>query len=141
MGKVEFQSVNELKNSLKGKESYYSIKDLEKLTGIKAHTIRIWEKRYSIINPKRTETNIRYYTDEDLKKIMMISTLNNNGEKISKIASLDLESLTKKFDDVATQNNEMEIFIDQIYFICFVLDYNFFLISIMILNNKRFCCY
>ena len=108
-----------MKNSFKGRESFYSIKDLEKLTGIKAHTIRIWEKRYSVINPKRTETNIRYYTDDDLKKIMMISTLNNNGEKISKIASLDLNSLTKKFDDVATKNNEMSIFIDQLV-ICMI---------------------
>ena len=50
----------------------YSIKDLEKLTGVKAHTIRIWEKRYNIINPQRTENNIRYYLDEDLKKILNI---------------------------------------------------------------------
>ncbi|WP_367328861.1 MerR family transcriptional regulator, partial [Lentimicrobium sp.] len=47
----------------------YSIKDLEKLTGIKAHTIRIWEKRYQLIEPERTSTNIRYYSDNDLKKL------------------------------------------------------------------------
>ncbi|MEL6972316.1 MAG: MerR family transcriptional regulator, partial [Bacteroidota bacterium] len=45
----------------------YSIKDLEKLSGIKAHTIRIWEQRYGILEPQRTKTNIRYYQDEDLK--------------------------------------------------------------------------
>ncbi len=50
----------------------YSIKELEKLSGIKAHTIRIWEKRYSVIEPKRTNTNIRLYSDEDLKKIIIV---------------------------------------------------------------------
>ena len=47
-----------------------SIKDIENLSGIKAHTIRIWEKRYQLLEPKRTDSNIRYYTDEDLKKIL-----------------------------------------------------------------------
>ncbi|MEZ4950055.1 MAG: MerR family transcriptional regulator [Saprospiraceae bacterium] len=46
----------------------YSIKDLEKLTGIKAHTLRVWEQRYNIIEPKRTSTNIRFYNDEDLRR-------------------------------------------------------------------------
>lgn len=67
----------------------YSIKDLEVLSGIKAHTIRIWEKRYSLLNPARTETNIRYYTDEDLKRILNVSMLVKNGFKISKVAKLD----------------------------------------------------
>jgi len=70
----------------------YSIKDLENLSGIKAHTIRIWEKRYSLIRPHRTSTNIRYYTDKDLKKILNIALLNRHGIKISNIARLnDLE--------------------------------------------------
>ena len=50
----------------------YSIKDMENLSGVKAHTIRIWEKRYEIIKPKRTETNIRYYTDEDLRHLLNV---------------------------------------------------------------------
>lgn len=66
----------------------YKIKDLEILTGIKAHTIRIWEKRYGILNPDRTDTKIRTYTDEELKLILNISILNNRGLKISKIADL-----------------------------------------------------
>ena len=66
----------------------YSIKDLEKLSGIKAHTIRIWEQRYHLIHPKRTTTNIRYYEDEDLKLILNVALLNKNGYKISKIASM-----------------------------------------------------
>jgi DNA-binding transcriptional MerR regulator len=62
----------------------YSIKELEELSGIKAHTIRIWEKRYGIVAPHRTTTNIRLYSDDDLKKIITVSMLNNHGVKISK---------------------------------------------------------
>ena len=70
----------------------YSIKELEKLSGIKAHTIRIWEKRYGLIEPHRTNTNIRYYTDDELKKILNVAVLNRHGIKISNIARLnDLE--------------------------------------------------
>ena len=54
--------------------STFSIKDLEHLSGIKAHTIRIWEQRYELINPKRTDTNIRYYDDKDLKLILNVFT-------------------------------------------------------------------
>ena len=67
----------------------YQIKDVEHLSGIKAHTLRIWEKRYNIIEPKRTGTNIRYYDDNDLKRILNISILNKNGYKISKIADFN----------------------------------------------------
>ena len=74
----------------------YSIKDIEHLSGIKAHTLRIWEKRYGIIEPKRTETNIRYYDDNDLKKILNISVLNRHGLKISNIAGLKDSQLTEK---------------------------------------------
>jgi len=66
----------------------YSIKDLENLTGIQAHTIRIWEQRYNLLNPERTPTNIRVYSDKDLRKLLSVALLNNNGLKISKIAKL-----------------------------------------------------
>jgi len=66
----------------------YSIKDLENLTGIQAHTIRIWEQRYSLLSPERTPTNIRRYSDKDLRKLLSVSLLNNNGLKISKVAKL-----------------------------------------------------
>jgi len=66
----------------------YSIRDLERLSGIKAHTIRIWEKRYGLIEPRRTTTNIRTYCDTELKKILNVSLLNRNGIKISKIAQM-----------------------------------------------------
>ncbi|MDR1673108.1 MAG: MerR family transcriptional regulator [Bacteroidales bacterium] len=66
----------------------YSIKDLENLTGIQAHTIRIWEQRYKLLAPRRTPTNIRVYSDKDLRKLLSVNLLNNNGLKISKIANL-----------------------------------------------------
>ena len=78
--------------------SKYSIKDLERISGIKAHTLRIWEQRYEILNPERTSTNIRYYSSADLKRILNISLLNNNGYKISNIARLS--------DDVLLQEVE-----------------------------------
>ncbi|MCK5701150.1 MAG: MerR family transcriptional regulator, partial [Cyclobacteriaceae bacterium] len=73
--------------------SYYSIKEIEELSGIKAHTLRIWEQRYSFIEPKRTDTNIRYYDDEDLKLILNIALLKNNGHKISMICTMDEKDL------------------------------------------------
>ncbi len=76
--------------------SKYSIKDLEKVTGVKAHTIRIWEKRYNIIKPERTDTNIRYYNDNDLKKLMNISLLNRYGFRISSIAKLSDKEIVEK---------------------------------------------
>lgn len=71
--------------------STYLIKDLEQLSGIKAHTLRIWEQRYNLLSPKRTNTNIRFYDDEDLKLILNVALLNDNGYKISKIAAMDSE--------------------------------------------------
>lgn len=64
----------------------YKIKDLETLTGIKAHTLRMWEKRYDLLSPERTETKIRTYTDEDLVKLLNVAILYDNGFKISRIA-------------------------------------------------------
>jgi DNA-binding transcriptional MerR regulator len=71
----------------------YSIKDLENFTQIKAHTIRIWEQRYGLLAPKRTETNIRYYSEDDLKKILNINLLYTSGLKISKIAALSNDQI------------------------------------------------
>lgn len=76
--------------------SSYSIRDLEQLSGIKAHTIRIWEQRYNIIQPKRTDTNIRTYDDQDLKLILNISLLKDYGYKISEISKLSLEEITNE---------------------------------------------
>lgn len=79
----------------------YKIKDLENLSGIKSHTIRIWEKRYELLSPNRTQTKIRTYTDSDLVKLLNISILNENGWKISKIASLSETDLTNQVSKVA----------------------------------------
>lgn len=84
----------------------YSIKDLEKLSGIKAHTIRIWEQRYGIIVPKRTHTNIRYYEDNDLKLVLNIALLNRNGIKISKIAEMSPEEIAEKVGAISEINFE-----------------------------------
>ncbi len=81
----------------------YSIKDLERLTGIKAHTLRIWEKRYGIIVPERTDTNIRYYDDEELKKVLNIAILNNYGIKISKIVGLTPQELHQKVIELSNE--------------------------------------
>ena len=87
----------------------YSINDVEKLCGIKAHTIRIWEKRYAIIQPRRTETNIRFYLDEDLQKILNISLLNRNGYKISKISKMadgEIKRIVSELADVAWESED-----------------------------------
>jgi hypothetical protein len=73
----------------------YQINDLEQLTGIKAHTIRIWEKRYQLINPHRTNTNIRYYDDDQAKRLMNVATLVNFGHKISRIAGMPTPQLNE----------------------------------------------
>ena len=91
----------------------YSIKELEQLSGIKAHTLRIWEKRHSIIEPLRTSTNIRYYTDEDLKKIINVSLLNNHGIKISRIANMSYDELNEKVVELSSKSDEVNIQIDQ----------------------------
>jgi MerR family transcriptional regulator, light-induced transcriptional regulator len=91
----------------------YSIKELEQLSGIKAHTIRIWEKRHRIIEPSRTATNIRFYSDKDLKKIINVSLLNTYGIKISKIADMSLEDMNKKVLEISELQNDKTVHIDQ----------------------------
>ena len=81
----------------------FSIKDLENLTGIKAHTIRIWEKRYKLLSPDRSDTNIRNYSVSSFQKLMNISYLNNNGLKISKIAELKEEDIPIKVRELASR--------------------------------------
>ena len=80
----------------------FSIKDLENLSGIKAHTIRIWEKRYNLLQPNRTDTNIRNYDLENLQKLLNVTFLNRNGYKISKKSKLSS-------DNIATQVNQLAL--------------------------------
>lgn len=82
----------------------YSIKELENYSGIKAHTIRIWEQRYNLLSPKRTPTGIRYYNDEDLKKILAISVLLKSGYKISKVAKLSKDELNLELSKIEDNN-------------------------------------
>ena len=76
--------------------SSYTIKDLEKISGIKAHTIRIWEQRYQFLQPQRTETNIRTYSSDELKTILNVSLLNKYGFKISHIDKMSAEQMEEK---------------------------------------------
>lgn len=83
----------------------FSIKDLENFSGIKAHTIRIWEKRYKILEPDRTDSNIRTYSENELKKILNVAYLNRNGLKISKIAGLNEDELTQQVMTVSSKHD------------------------------------
>lgn len=91
----------------------YNIRELENLSGIKAHTIRIWEKRFGLITPQRTSTNIRTYGDEDLRKLLNVSLLNRNGIKISTIAGFSDEQIIEKVNELnkdgSSSENQSEI--------------------------------
>jgi len=90
--------MNNIKNN-------FSIKDLENLSGIKAHTIRIWEKRYNLLQPSRTDTNIRYYSLENLQKLLNITFLYNNGYKISKISKIGEDNINIVVRDLVSENS------------------------------------
>ena len=79
---------------------HYSIKELEQLSGIKAHTIRIWEQRYGLLNPTRSETNIRSYNDEELRHLLNVSLLANHGYRISRICKLSRDQVRQELQDL-----------------------------------------
>jgi len=83
----------------------FSIRDLENLSGIKAHTIRIWEKRYNLLSPERTDTNIRTYSLGSLQRLLNITLLYNNGYKISKIAKIPKAEIPSKVREIVAQNS------------------------------------
>jgi DNA-binding transcriptional MerR regulator len=88
----------------------YKIKELEVLTGIKAHTLRIWEKRYGIIEPERTETKIRTYTDHELTLLLNVALLNKSGVKISHIAKMSQKEINERVFEIETSSgNSMAI--------------------------------
>ena len=93
------------KKSKKDYRDKYFIKDIENITGIKAYTLRIWEQRYGMLVPKRTETNIRYYEEDDLKYMMNIAILNANGIKISRIAQMDRDEVQRKTLSISENNS------------------------------------
>lgn len=82
--------------------SFYTIKDLERLSSQKAHTIRIWEQRYGLLKPERTETNIRYYNDDELKKLLNVCTLIDRGMKISHISKLSKQEMAIEVGKIIT---------------------------------------
>jgi DNA-binding transcriptional MerR regulator len=84
----------------------FSIRDMENLSGIKAHTIRIWEKRYNLFSPERTDTNIRTYNLESLQKLLNVTLLYNNGYKISKIAKLGDQNIPSLVNEIIAKNSE-----------------------------------
>jgi DNA-binding transcriptional MerR regulator len=86
----------------------FSIRDLENLTGIKAHTIRIWEQRYDILQPKRTPTNIRYYDADDLKLALRVALLNQYGYKISRIHKMKSEEMANLIETISDRTFRLE---------------------------------
>jgi DNA-binding transcriptional MerR regulator len=92
----------------------YTISDLEKLTGIMAGTIRIWERRYHIIKPHRTDTNRRWYDDDDLRRILNISLLYRKGIKISNIARLSGKEIDEKVALLTNEATDNVTYIDSL---------------------------
>ena len=92
----------------------YSIKELERLSGIKAHTIRIWEKRYKIISPQRRSGNIRTYSDAEFRKILNVAMLNSQGMKISRIAALSDDEINKLILAASHTSSDKSVYIDQL---------------------------
>lgn len=79
----------------------FSIKDMEVLSGVKAHTIRMWEQRFLMFEPRRTPGNIRYYNDSDLKKLLNLSFLTQQGYKVSVLARMSEEELSRRVVDLS----------------------------------------
>lgn len=100
----------------------YTIKHLENLTGIKAHTIRIWEQRYAILNPQRTSTNIRYYSEDDLKTILNLAILNKNGYKISKLVGLSEEERKTLILEMAQKAEHSSVAVEELVLAMIELD-------------------
>ncbi|WP_291868046.1 MerR family transcriptional regulator [Maribacter sp.] len=110
-------------NNIKTK---FSIKDLENISGVKAHTIRIWEKRYALFTPSRTKGNSRFYDQESLQKLLNVILLNENNYKISKIAALTNEEIVLKAREIALQNNIDDDAINSLKIAMYNFDQNLF---------------
>lgn len=104
----------------------YSIKDISHLSGIKAHTIRIWEQRYNILNPNRSATNIRSYSDKDLKLIINIAMLKNHGYKISKIADMPASKIDDEVNTITAQNSNYDTQISKLIIAMVQMDEAYF---------------
>ncbi len=100
--------------TLREEMNRFSIKDIENLTGIKAHTIRIWEQRYGILQPKRTPTNIRYYDSEDLKLALKVALLNNYGYKISRIHQMNSDEMNSLIGKVGDRDFKVQALVNEL---------------------------
>lgn len=96
------------------KMNRFSIKDIENLTGVRAHTIRIWEQRYGILQPKRTPTNIRYYDAEDLKIALRIALLNDFGYKISRINKMNEQEMNALIQKINDKDFQLQVLTNQL---------------------------
>ncbi len=112
---------------------FYTIKDLENLSGIKAHTIRIWEQRYSFLKPQRSDTNIRYYTNEELKKVLNIALLNKYGFKISEIDKMSPEVMSGKVLSLSDTEAKDHVVINSL--LGFMIDYQIEKFEIVLNGN------
>ena len=92
----------------------FTIKDLENLSGIKAHTIRIWEQRYQFLNPSRTDTNIRYYTNEELITLLNIALLNKYGYKISHIDKMQPIEMKERILSLTQSEAQLERIVNEL---------------------------
>ncbi len=92
----------------------FTIRDIENLSGIKAHTIRIWEQRYSFLKPHRTDTNIRHYNNEELKKILNVALLNKYGYKISHIDRMSNDEIMEKILSLSQAQAQQERIISEL---------------------------
>jgi MerR family transcriptional regulator, light-induced transcriptional regulator len=110
----------------------FTIKDIENLTGVKAHTLRIWEQRYDMFTPKRKESKHRIYDNEDLKQLLRISFLYHSGWKVSKIAALSESQVTELVNQATVGNMNYRVFINQLVEAALDFDENRF---VMILNQ------
>ena len=104
----------------------FTIRDIENLSGIKAHTIRIWEQRYSFLKPRRTDTNIRYYTNEELRAILNIALLNKYGYRISHISRMSSEDIQQKILELNHNEAEQEKVVNGLILSMVALDMQLF---------------
>src|SRR5205814_792772 len=100
--------------NFKNKLGTYQIKDLEELSGIKAHTIRVWEQRYKIIQPKRTPTNIRYYNDDDVRLLLNVAYLCKHRYRITKISQMSYEEMAENILSIARRSDASEHLINEL---------------------------
>jgi DNA-binding transcriptional MerR regulator len=123
-------------NFVLGGMGEYKIRDLEQLTGIKAHTIRIWEQRYNLLEPSRTDTSIRYYTDKELAFILKVALLNKNGYKISRISEMSEKEINKSIEKLSNDKNSESIYFEKLLLGLVQMDEKLFIETLEDLINK-----